>query len=122
MSISNSDTAAYVKIIAKRGDTFSRVFQFTNSDGSEKDLTGYTFRMQVRDSNKSNRILLDFTMTNGISVSGGAVTFQKAKSTMEKVIPGCHEYDIEVIKPDNTGKTWFYGPFEYGNDTTRATR
>lgn len=118
MALSNSDLAVSLDIKTRRGDYFSRTFSFTNEDETPKDLTGYSFSMQVRPNETSTTKILSFDMSNGMSVVENDLIIEKTAVEMQ-VQPGKHYYDLQVTKPGGEVSTWFAGYFTITNDRTK---
>lgn len=51
-------------LLIKKGSTFEKDVFWLNCDGSNKDLAGYSGKMQIRDS-VNNRMLIELTEENG---------------------------------------------------------
>jgi hypothetical protein len=59
------------------------------------DLTGYTPRMQVRDTHDSSTVLL--TVTCSVSnASGGIIRLQSTATTTSGIEEGIYVYDLEI--------------------------
>jgi len=79
-------------IVADQGATFNLNFTVA-TDGTSWNLTGYTFKMQVRRSSNDANILLNITSATMNSSGSVAVT---VSTTMNTVPPGRWVYDIEL--------------------------
>lgn len=69
--------ATQLDILIEQGAKFERSIQVKNKDGTIKDLTGYSAKMQVRATTASNVILLEASTANGmisINAPGGMVS------------------------------------------------
>lgn len=69
------------QITIEQGATFKKTITWKDGDGTPKDLTGFTARMQVRASHDSTTKLID------ISSTGGEITLGGAAGTIVIVIP-----------------------------------
>jgi hypothetical protein len=88
-------------ITIEQGTTFQMnlVWEY---DGDPIDLTGYTARMQVRRTHRSDSALLTFTTENGaITLGGAAGTIQivGAASLTDDVPSKPCVYDLEMVSP-----------------------
>ena len=114
MATSNSDLAAKLDIICRRGDTFYRSLTFT-INGNPEDFTGSAFKMQVR---LSTTIILDFTSSN-ITITGNTIELYKSDNDMKSVKPGKYQYDLEQTYADGTVTTRLAGSFTINPDSTQ---
>lgn len=57
--------AGKANLYIEQGATFKRTITVTNSDGTPKDLTGYTFAGQIRELPSSSSALVAFTFSLG---------------------------------------------------------
>jgi len=80
-------------IVAEQGATFNLNFR-VETDGTPWNLTGYTFKMQVRRSTSANTTLLSITSANMTSV--GHVSATASATTMSGIPAGRWVYDIEL--------------------------
>ena len=77
-----------------QGATLDRTVT-VQENGSAMDLTGYTPRMQVRETHDSTSILL--TVTCSISdASGGIIRLQATATTTASIEEGIYVYDLEI--------------------------
>lgn len=105
--------AAAVNLRCYQGDTYNPTLEFKKkSDNTPYDLTGYTFKMEVRTKDNSRLLILSFESGAGIEMTD-TNEIQLLKSAEEMLIePGTYLYDLKATYPDNTTtKTWFYGNF-----------
>jgi hypothetical protein len=82
-----------------KGATFSKVLTW-KSGGTEVNLTGYTARMQVRESIDSDSSFISLTTENGgitLGGSAGTVTLSIAAATTAAYAPLRGVYDLELI-------------------------
>jgi len=80
-------------IVAEQGATYNLNFR-VETDGTSWNLTGYTFKMQVRRSSNDANILLN--ITSATMNSSGSVAVTVSATTMNTVPPGRWVYDIEL--------------------------
>jgi len=80
-------------IVAEQGATFNLNFR-VETDGVPWNLTGYTFKMQVRRSTSATTTLINLTSATMTSV--GHVSATVNATTMATVPAGRWVYDIEL--------------------------
>jgi hypothetical protein len=111
----NLDNAKQVNIICRQGDTFSLLLNFFDANNAPMDLTAYTWKMDVKESDNAPTPVLnddDFTY-NGTST--GSLTISANAITMQDIEEGVYVYDLQ----SNVGgivKTWIYGTFSVNPD------
>jgi hypothetical protein len=111
----NLDNAKQVNIICRQGDTFSLLLNFFDANNAPMDLTAYTWKMDVKESDNAPTPVLnddDFTYNGTIS---GTLTISANALTMETIEEGVYVYDLQ----SNVGgvvKTWIYGTFSVNPD------
>ncbi|MDX2342774.1 MAG: hypothetical protein QNL26_02895 [Acidimicrobiia bacterium] len=108
------------KILRHRGDTFPIVIFLKKTDGTAFDVTGYTFKLTVSNSEAAPESADDlFSSVGSISdAAGGEVSFP---IVAEKVAAtGKHWHDIEMTKTsDSTIRTIQDGAFELEQDVSK---
>lgn len=95
----------------KQGDTFKWAFRI-EQNGVPLNLTGYTIKMQVRESAGSDKLFLDLQTGSGITIGGdynNRVSFYA--QNLNSVPVGTWKYDIEFTEPGGDKFTWVEGPF-----------
>lgn len=133
----NLDTAERLDITCRRGDSFALDLDVTDSSGDALDMTGYTFKMEVRTTDTidvtelaNSAILLTTTDTSNTNnkqivptsdaddLEAGDVAFTVTAANMKGVTGGAYVYDIQAV--DGTGKvtTWLYGAFIVNEDVS----
>lgn len=86
-------------ILVEQGSSFTLTVFAKNSDGTVRDLTGYTARMQIRPMVDSDTVLAEATTGNGlITVVGvdGEVTINIPPAITEDYAWHNGVYDLEV--------------------------
>jgi hypothetical protein len=98
-------------IVTVEGDTW--IFNATvDTDGTPWDFTGYTAKMQVRESLVSTSKLLDLSTSNYISLnSSGGISITVPSSVMSTVSSGRWVYDFEVTSVGGVRTTLLSGSF-----------
>ncbi len=104
------------------GATFTRRVVWKDSLGALVNLTGYTARMQIRQSVRNPEILLTLTTENsGITLGGAAGTIDLLLSNTQTaaITARAGVYDLELI--DNTGVVTrlLQGAVEFSAEVTR---
>lgn len=87
-------------VVIRQGATWKMVFR-VRDDGTDRDLTGYAVRMQVRATHATATTLLsvDTSSLGGITVENaiGRVTIEiPASSTVSLPSPSLAVYDVEI--------------------------
>ena len=78
----------------EQGATLDRTVTVQES-GSAMNLTGYTPRMQVRETHDSTSILLAVTCSIS-NASGGIIRLQASATTTAGIEEGIYVYDLEI--------------------------
>lgn len=111
----NLDTATRVDITCRKGDTFKLEFTFTDSDGDAIDISSYSWKMDVKETDTSSGDILgdaDFSYTG---ISSGKLTVTATAATMAGITSGLYVYDLQSTN-SGTVKTWVYGLFKINED------
>lgn len=96
-------TATYLDITIEQGAKFERNIRVRNNDGTAKDLTGYSARMQVRSYVDSPTVLLEASTANGmitINNPAGIVTIEVGADTTTPLSWIVAIYDVEIFTVD----------------------
>ena len=113
----NLDTAQRVDITCRKGDSFRLELTFKDDAGAVINLTGYTWKLDVRETDTSvSAIIEDDSFTyNGTNL--GVLTITAPPATMAGIDGGLYVYDLQST---NAGavKTWLYGIFKVNEDVT----
>jgi hypothetical protein len=100
MIIAGDDmTATRLDISIEQGAKFERNILVKNNNGTVKDLTGYSARMQIRPTFASDTVLLEATTTNGlisINSPGGVVTISLTADVTTTLDWSVAVYDLEI--------------------------
>ena len=86
-------------IVIQQGANFAQIFTAKNDDGTIKDITGYTGKMQVRATPTALTVLLEASSANGrITITGptGLVTVAIGADVTETLNWNVAYYDVEV--------------------------
>ena len=113
----NLDNATRVDITCRKGDTFTLEFTFTDNDGDAIDLTGYAWKMDVKETDTSSSdIIADDSFTYS-GTNAGVLTITATASVMAGVSGGLYVYDLQSTN-SGTVKTWVYGLFKVNEDVS----
>jgi len=113
----NLDNSTRVDITCRKGDTFSLELTFTDDAGDAIDLTYYTWKMDVKETDTSSSdIIADDSFTYSGN-SSGELTITATAATMAATSGGTYVYDLQST---NSGvvKTWVYGIFKINEDVS----
>ena len=114
--------AGVYNIIADQGATFSRAFIKKDDQGRVIPLTGYTARMQVRETFESTSTVMDLTTENDYIIIEGArgvISVVVPDDETRILIPGEYVYDFELIYPDGQVERMLMGTFTVRKEVTR---
>lgn len=83
-----------------QGETFSLTVTWKDSAGTAINLTGYTARLQVRETYSSSSTVISLTSGSGITLGGAAGTIAiviSAATTAALTAPFSGVYDLELV-------------------------
>jgi hypothetical protein len=106
-------TAAVYDVRMTQGDTFIEELLMEDGEGDALDLSGYTFRSQLRRT-ADNGLVAEFA----ISVSGSTVTRSLAPAVTSG-LSGTYVHDFPVDEPAGPDSTLLSGTFEIEAEVTR---
>ena len=111
----NLDNAKQVNITCRKGDTFALEIDFYDVNGNPMDLTAYTWKMDVSDSDTSPTPVLnddDFSYSGN---SSGKLYVAATANTMATIDGGVYVYGLQS-NDAGVVKTWIYGMFTVNED------
>lgn len=114
-NVVNLDNAQRVDIICRKGDTFSIEIDFYDANNQPIDLTAYTWKMDVSESDTSPTPILDDTDFNYNGNSTGTLFVTATANTMSTIDGGMYVYGLQS-NDAGTVKTWLYGLFTVNED------
>ena len=118
MASINLIIAEVLDITCMRHDTFKLDMDWEDASDNAIDLTGYTFKMQVRKKADSSSATLTFDDSDFTKDANGNLLVTKAGSSMT-LKAGNYRYDLQAT---NTGtsevSTWLNGAFVVKDDVT----
>lgn len=113
----NLDTSTRVDITCRKGDTFKLEFTFTDDNGDAIDLTSYTWKMDVKETDTSSSDIIADSSFTYTGTSAGKLTVTATAATMAAVSGGLYVYDLQSTN-SGTVKTWVYGIFKINEDVS----
>lgn len=128
----NLDISERVDITCRKGDSLSLITNITDSLGVAVNLTGYTFKFEVRDSDSSNAVFSNGDATVHLSTSAastddqyctaagnsaGVLTIAAAATETITIPSGMYVYDIQATTGGTT-QTWLHGIFKVNEDVS----
>ena len=111
------DVAKRLDITCRKGDTFNLVINVTDSAGTAVDLSTYSFKMQVKETDTSSTNVIsndDITITG---TAAGVLTVNIPSTVMTSVSSGLYAYDLQTINAGVT-QTWLTGVLKVNEDVT----
>lgn len=113
----NLDTAQRVDITCRKGDSFRLELTFKDDANAALDLTGYAWKLDVRETDTSSSAIIDDDAFTYSGTNLGVLTITAPPVTMAAISGGLYVYDLQST---NTGtvKTWLYGIFKVNEDVT----
>ncbi len=114
-------SAAYWKIRVEQGSTWRRVLTVKNDDGTPVNLTGYSARMQVRETIEAVTPVYSLTTGDGITIDGpaGQLTIVIADETSSAWTWRYGVYDLELESAGGEVERLLYGEVEVDQEVTR---
>lgn len=105
-------------ITCMRNDTFKLDMDWVDANSNPIDLTLYTFKAQVRKTNRSSSPLITFDDTDFTKDNAGNLLMSKSATSMD-VSSGTYTYDLQATLI-STGDvaTWLGGLFIVQQDIT----
>lgn len=113
----NLDTSTRLDITCRKGDSFKLTMLVKNSSGGDLDVSGYAFKMEVRDSDTATTTQIASTSVTYDQDTAGQLTVNIADSVMDDVDGGLYVYDLQATK-DGVVSTWLHGLFVVNEDVT----
>jgi hypothetical protein len=113
-------TPGTYEITCYQGADYDKTFTVAQ-DGTAINWSGYTARMQVRDSTDATATLLSLTNGSGITLGGTAGTILVAITNAQSAaIPsGSYAYDLELISGSSAVTRLLQGAFNLVGNVTR---
>ena len=106
-------SAAVYDVRMTQGDTFSEEVLMEDGDGDAIDLTGYSFKSQLRRT-ADDSVVAEFS----ISTSESTVT-RTLSAAVTADLSGTYVHDFQWTNPSGQVRTLFSGDFEIEPEVTR---
>lgn len=109
-------------ITINQGATFELTITWKDSAGTAINLTGYTARMQVRETYSSSSTVVSLTNGSGITLGGAAGTIAiviSATTTAALTAPFSGVYDLEIVSPAGVVTRLIQGTATVSAEVTR---
>lgn len=105
---------------AYRGETFSRVITWRDSAGALVNLTGYSAKIQIRDT-VSNSVLDEFAVGTGLTLGGalGTITWEMTAAETLALPTGNLAYDLRMTSGTSVVTYLLYGYVNVRETRTR---
>lgn len=113
----NLDTAQRVDITCRKGDSFRLELTFKDEAGVVLDLTGYSWKLDVRETDTSVAAIIEDNSFTYSGLASGVLTISATPVTMAAIDGGLYVYDLQSTKAGSV-KTWLYGIFKVNEDVT----
>ena len=94
-------------IVCDQGSTLERTFVYRDASKTPINNSGWSARMQVRSTFKSDTIVLDLTTANSAIILGGQngeISVVVSAQAMAQVKAGNMVYDLELVTPTTVMK------------------
>lgn len=89
--------AANYTLNIEAGATFTRAFEYTNADGTVYPLTGYTAKLQIRETPEAS--LAALSVTPSINVATGTITVTLTAAQTSTLLLPKYVYAMELAGP-----------------------
>lgn len=110
--------ATKLNMTIDQGSTFERTLRFYTDGSTPKDLTGFTFRGQLRENYDDASPAGEFTMTV-LDAPAGVVNMLLTAATTAALDPGKLKYDVEMVRPNATVRRLFEGVITVTPEVTK---
>jgi hypothetical protein len=111
----NLDNSTRVDITCRKGDTFRLEFTFTDENNQAIDISSYTWKMDVKETDTSSSDIISDADFNYTGTSLGVLTITATSSVMSGIEGGIYVYDLQSTN-SGTVSTWVYGIFKVNED------
>jgi hypothetical protein len=109
--------AIYANLTVDQGSSFESTIDITDSENNPVNLTGYTFRGQIRKTYASTTSV-SFTIASS-TPTGGSINLVLSATQTSGIKAGRYLYDVEIISSTNIVTRVIEGQIEV---TPRVTR
>ena len=115
--------AAQYDFTIEQGSKFTLPLEWRSDGGAPVDITGYSVRMQIRQSVNAPDVLLEATTANGLfSIDGpaGRLTLTLPSSLTAAISWSRGRYDIELVDPAGEARRLIQGSVSVSREVTRG--
>jgi len=113
----NLDNSTRVDITCRKGDTFKLELTFTDDTNTAIDLSSYTWKMDVKETDTSSSDVISDTDFDYTGTSQGVLTITASSTVMSGIDGGIYVYDLQSTNM-GTVSTWVYGVFKVNEDVS----
>lgn len=110
--------ATKLNMTIDQGATFEKTLRFYTDATTPKDLTGFTFRAQLREDYDDATPAGEFTMTV-VDAAQGVVNMLLTAAVTAALTPGKLRYDVEMVRPNATVRRLFEGVITVTPEVTK---
>jgi len=114
--------AGTYNITCQQGATLKRTLTWLEPNKDPINVTGYTARMQVRETADANTVVLELTTANNrITLGGtaGTIDLLVSANTTANLTPGLYVYDLEMVSGGGEVSRIVEGNFVVKAEVTR---
>ena len=113
----NIDLAKRLDITCRKGDTFNLTINVTDAAGDPVDMSTYTFKMEIRETDTSVDSVVTDDQITIIGYSIGQIRIKINADIMDDVDSGLYAYDLQTTIGGTT-QTWLTGIIKVNEDVT----
>lgn len=113
----NLDNSSRVDITCRKGDSFELKFTFTDDAGAAIDISGYAWKMDVKETDTSSSDIIADSSFSYSGTNAGVLTITATAAVMAAVNGGMYIYDLQSTTGGEV-KTWIYGLFTVNEDVS----
>ena len=113
----NLDNSSRVDVTCRKGDSFELKFTFTDTAGAAIDISGYAWKMDVKETDTSSSDIIADSSFSYSGTNAGVLTIAATAAVMAGVAGGLYVYDLQSTA-GGTVKTWVYGIFKINEDVS----
>lgn len=111
-------TPANYDITVRKGDTYSQVYQFKDSDGDPIDLTSWSAKAQIREKqHQGSNLIIDFTATITDAVNG-KVKLSLTSTQTAAISNRTGHWDLLLTNASDEDETYLYGEVTFTDTVT----
>ena len=98
--------AAKLNLTVEQGATFTKRLIWRDQKKRPINLTGYTAKMQIRESSSSDQVLFELSTENGRITLPGSGVIQLSISVPDTFLVTGGAYDLVLFAPGQTGEQY----------------